>query len=215
MMMTMVWFFRPLRKRGERRAESISKVIHHFIVLVSINPQNHFKELPEVKLMDMEEEDILSHGLDFALGEDCSQLFQSFEIFDHDQLFSQPDNQPKNDLDKHNKSNNVVDQANLYLNLSNKMWANVKEDTRQEVNTNAELIQEQKLYRQTTLKTGHFTGANVTCADSQQKKNHKKLKSEFGHDCTVATNKRHKSFTSNNDKLYQALSMFQTIAFLT
>jgi hypothetical protein len=71
--------------------------------------------------MEFGDGDILSHDIDLAPGEDYSQLFQSFEIFDQDQLFSQPENPPKKEHELINKNNNMIDQANLYLNLSSKL----------------------------------------------------------------------------------------------
>ena len=56
--------------------------------------------------------------------------------------------------------------------------------------------------RQTTAKTGNYTGANVTCADSNQKKYRKLIKSEMENDFTVATKQRHKSFTSRKLNFY-------------
>lgn len=92
--------------------------LHH---LDTANQQSHYKDPSEIKLMEVQDEDILSHGIDLAPGEDYSQLFQSFDIFDQDQLFSQPENPPKKEHERNSKNNNMIDQANLYLNLSSKM----------------------------------------------------------------------------------------------
>jgi hypothetical protein len=95
----------------------------------------------------------------------------------------------------------MIDQANLYLNLSSKLWGNQNLDyVYLNENTNPEILKDNKLYRQTTTKTGNLTGANVTWADSNQKKNYNKFRSEVGHEQTIATNKRRKSLSSKHLK---------------
>lgn len=69
----------------------------------------------------------------------------------------------------------MIDQANLYLNLSNKMCSQ-NQDVQAHIEYNSQLgIYHSKPHylRQTTAKTGNYTGANVTWADSNQKKYYK------------------------------------------
>lgn len=153
---------RKKKRRGNKRSKILIRLVNNSIV--SITQQNVPKEALEGKSVELEgDEAVLSQEIELASCEDYSQLFQSFDIFDKDQLFSQPENQLLKDLERNNKSNNMIDQANLYLNLSSKITPIPKEEKDAlELKTNAEILRDKKLCRGTTLKTGHFTGANVT-----------------------------------------------------
>lgn len=108
----------------------------------------------------------------------------------------------KNESEIYGKNNKVLDQAGLYINLSNKVCSHQYDDLADtRLAGKAKPIQGIYL-RQTTAKSGHFTGANKTCADSNQKKLSKHLKSDFEHDFTVGTVLRNKSFTSRKLNFY-------------
>lgn len=53
-----------------------------------------------------------------------SNIFQSFEIFEDENLSHDPHHHHGNDSEFHTKTNKVFDRNNLYLNLSNKMSYN-------------------------------------------------------------------------------------------
>ena len=117
------------------------------------------------------EGDILSHEVELIQGDDYSQLFQSFDIFDDEKLSNLWSGRRKNESEAYNKNNNVFDNENIYLNLSNKMCAlNIDDPDQAECNINLEVHEHKpKYFRQTTAKSGYHTGANITCADSNQK----------------------------------------------
>jgi hypothetical protein len=70
---------------------------------------------------DEQDEDIPSKEIELMNGMDDSHLYRSFEIFNDDQFSHEIDDPRKNESEMYNKNNNVFDQANLYLNLSNKL----------------------------------------------------------------------------------------------
>lgn len=99
-----------------------------------------------------------------------SHIFESFDIFDnHGLVPTVRDRQNESEIPT--KNNNVFDQSNLYLNLSNKMSYNKDDAHRMAAGLKLERYNKSLNYHhQTTAKTGHFTGANVTCAESNNKK---------------------------------------------
>jgi hypothetical protein len=70
---------------------------------------------------DEQDEDIYSKEIELMNGMDDSHLYRSFDIFNDDQFSHEIDDSRKNESEVYNQNNNVFDQANLYLNLSNKL----------------------------------------------------------------------------------------------
>jgi hypothetical protein len=125
-------------------------------------------------------------GLHF---DEDSQLSQSFDIFDNDYL--SPDR--KNESEIHNKGNKMLDSMNVYLNLSNKACGSKEELNKYQSHMAG-------YNRQTTAKTRHITGENVTYSesranaiDSSYKRFYKIPKMEMGKDQDANTNTCQKS----------------------
>lgn len=148
--------------------------------------------------IDENDQDMQSKEVELLHEMDGSHLYQSFDIFNDDHFSHEIDDPRKNESEIYNKNNNVFDQANLYLNLSNKLWSYQRDPIiRLDQGTNN---LSKKYNRQTTAKTRVFSGANITSADSNQKK--EVGKSEVGNELTVGTNLRHKSFTTRKLNFY-------------
>jgi hypothetical protein len=71
--------------------------------------------------VDENDQDMHSKEVELLHGMDDSHLYQSFDIFNDDHFSHEIDDPRKNESEIYNKNNNVFDQANLYLNLSNKL----------------------------------------------------------------------------------------------
>jgi hypothetical protein len=124
-----------------------------------------------------------------------SHLFQSFDIFNEEQL-SEGHQPLKNESEILNRNNNIFDSANIYLNLSNKVSYNKDDTNRLKVGGKLESYNHSLNYqRQTTAKSGNQT-------DSNQKKALKQLRSDFDNDHTMNTNMRMKSFTTRRLNFY-------------
>lgn len=148
--------------------------------------------------VDENDQDMHSKEVELLHGMDDSHLYQSFDIFNDDHFSHEIDDPRKNESEIYNKNNNVFDQANLYLNLSNKLWSYQRDPN---IRLGEQAYNHNKKYnRQTTAKTRVFSGANITSADSNQKK--EVGKSEVGNELTVGTYLRHKSFTTRKLNFY-------------
>lgn len=143
-------------KKGRLQNQNYSYVSQHNNI--------HSKEIEQEGLSLQDEGDILSHEIELMAGDDNSQLFQSFDIFEDENLFSQFDDQRNNESEPNNKNNNVFDSANLYLNLSNKICPLQKDNPDYiKFNINLEVGNHRPNYsKQTTTKTRNHTGAYVT-----------------------------------------------------
>jgi len=153
-----------------------------------ITDRNDFSNSPSLEIQ-MEHDDDL-----FDVNE--QNMFPDFE-------FTEFSDYKKNESEKHNKSNQMIDSSNLYLNLSNKV-VQCKDDLNK---INMESKQKKKgnksfNYNQATEKTGHNTGAITWTASNKKKNTSKHMKTEVDHDITGNSYLKHKSLTTQKKNLY-------------
>lgn len=122
----------------------------------------------------------MRHADEFYHSDD-SNLNNSFEIFDEERHSIRSSYREHNEYEKYKQNNKVFDNANLYLNLSNK-------------------VSNTYYNRQTTAKTGNVTGANWAQTDSNQKLSYK---AHLDNDLTEPTpGLGHKSYTTRKINFY-------------
>ena len=127
------------------------------------------------------------------------KMYQSFDIFQEDDI-SRIDDQNESQTEIQDKQNNLIDNSNLYLNLSNKVsfpdgpYNKSKSKCKNNIKLNA---------LQTTFKTNNQTGANITYTEwIKNKKNRKKLAHQETHEISVDTISDKKSYSLNKINIY-------------
>ena len=127
------------------------------------------------------------------------KIYQSFDIFQEDDLSRIDDNESEQ-IDIKNNQNNIIDNSNLYLNLSNKVSfpdAIIHKAKGKWKDYNP------KNALQTTMKSNHQTGANMTYTECIKiKKNRKQLIHQETHEISVDTLSDNKSHSLNKVNFY-------------
>lgn len=126
------------------------------------------------------------------------KIYQSFDIFQEDGLSGIDDNED-NELKINNNQNNIVDNYNLYLNLSNKVSF---PDTIM-YKTKGKWTDYNKNALHTTVKSNHQTGANMTFTECNRiNKNKKQFVQQETHEISLDTVSDNKSHSWNKGDFY-------------